>query len=303
MVRVAVMGQWRASLQRYPEGVALPMIDADQNARCADALARRYGEVPPLPAGHPWSETLDRLLAHRSVRAYRPDPLPPGIVEVLAAAAQSASTSSNLQAFSLVAVEDPARRARLAVLARDQAHVRQAPLFLAWIADLDRIGTVAADQGRVAEGLEFLESLLIGVIDAALAAQNAVVALESLGLACCYIGAQRNRPLEVAAELGLPPRTVALFGLCVGYEDASRPASVKPRLPQSVVVHRERYDAGEAAREIARYDALMGTFYAAQGRPQPDWSRHVVDRLATPGSLHGREHLVEVLERRGFLLR
>jgi nitroreductase len=267
-----------------------------------DALARRYGEPQSLPEGHPWSDTLDRLLAHRSVRAYRPDPLPPGIVEVLAAAAQSASSSSNLQAFSLIAVEDPARRARLAVLARNQAHVREAPLFLAWVADLDRIAGIAAREERAAEGLEFLEALLIGVIDAALAAQNAVVALESLGLACCYIGALRNRPLEVAAELGLPPRSIAVFGMCVGYEDRSRPARVKPRLPQSLVVHRERYDAARADA-VARYDAVMGRFYAAEGLAQPDWSRHVVARLATPGSLHGREHLVEALRARGFQLR
>jgi nitroreductase len=270
------------------------------------ALAQRYGRTPDepsgLPPGHPWNDTLDGLLAHRSVRAYRDQPLPTGTLEVLMAAAQSASSSSNLQAFSVVAVEDPARRARLAVLARNQEHVRRAPLFLAWVSDLSRIAALAQAQGQAAEGLEYLEALLIGVIDAALAAQNAVVALESLGLSCCYIGALRNRPLEVAAELGLPAASVALFGLCVGYEDGIRPAAVKPRLPQSFVLHRERYGASAAAA-VGPYDATMGRFYAGQGLPQPDWSRHVVARLASAASLHGREHLVKVLQARGFRLR
>jgi nitroreductase len=266
------------------------------------ALGRRYG-TPAVPATPPWNAVVDRLLAHRSVRAYRPDPLPEGTLEVLVAAAQSASTSSNLQVFSVVAVEDAERRARLAVLAGNQAHVRQAPLLLAWIADLSRIAGSAERQGREAEGLDYLEALLLGVIDAALAAQNAAVALESLGLACCYIGGLRNRPLEVAAELGLPPRSFAVFGMCVGYEDPARPAAVKPRLPQAAVLHRERYAAAAAAHAIADYDAVMGRFYASQGLPQPDWSRHVVNRVATPASLHGREALTEALMQRGFRLR
>jgi len=62
----------------------------------------------------PWNEVIATILAHRSVRSFLPDPLPPGTLERLVAAASSASTSSNLQTWSVVAVEDPARKARLA---------------------------------------------------------------------------------------------------------------------------------------------------------------------------------------------
>ncbi|WP_415078380.1 nitroreductase family protein [Pseudomonas cerasi] len=71
-----------------------------------------------------------------------------------------------------------------------------------------------------------LESLLLGTIDSALAAQNAVVALESLGLGSVYIGAIRNDIEGVAKELGLPPQVYPVFGLCVGYPSAERPAQV-----------------------------------------------------------------------------
>lgn len=54
-----------------------------------------------------WNETLTTLLAHRSVRTYRSDPLPSQTLELLVAAAQSAATSSNLQTWSVIAVEDP----------------------------------------------------------------------------------------------------------------------------------------------------------------------------------------------------
>ena len=59
--------------------------------------------------------------------------------------------------------------------------------------------------------------------------ENAVVALESLGLGSVYIGGIRNKPAEVAAELGLPPRVFALFGHAIGHPDPDRPTGVKHR--------------------------------------------------------------------------
>ena len=91
-------------------------------------FAPRYGNqpLPPAPLA-PWNAVLDTLLAHRSVRRYSPQALPPGLLELLVAAAQSAPSSSNLQAFSIVAVEDPDRKRRLAALAAGQRHVAEAP--------------------------------------------------------------------------------------------------------------------------------------------------------------------------------
>lgn len=270
----------------------------------AEAWQARYGADEALPGAlGPLNPVLDRLLAHASVRAYLPDALPAGTLEALIAAAQSASSSSNLQAWSVIAIEEAERKSRLAELAGRQAHIRQAPLFLVWLADLARLERQAERLGVVAEGLDFLESLLLGVIDAALAAQNAVLALESLGLASVYIGAIRNQPEAVARELQLPPRVFPVFGMCVGYPDPARPVAVKPRLPQGAVLHRERYDLAAQDAEVARYDDTMAGFYASQGMPVSRWSQHSVNRVLTPGSLHGREHLVEALRRLGFGLR
>ncbi|WP_321865799.1 NADPH-dependent oxidoreductase [Paraburkholderia tropica] len=273
---------------------------AAQNA--TEALDARYGTPwkAPLPA---WNTTLDTLLAHRSVRNYAKKPLPEGTLETLIAAAQSASTSSNLQTWSVVAVEDPERKARLSKLAADQSQVREAPLFLVWLADLNRLEAAAQRTSASAEGLHYMETLLVGVIDAALAAQNAVVALESLGLSSVYIGAIRNQPEQVAAELGLPPRVMPVFGLCVGYADESRPAQVKPRLPQSVVLHREQYDAPTQTEGIAQYDEVMGAFQTAQGLSAAGWTSRSLARWRSRESLHGRDRLRDALQALGFELR
>lgn len=276
--------------------------DATDAADAMSALEARYGTPwsAPLPA---WNATLDTLLAHRSVRNYAKRPLPEGTLETLIAAAQSASTSSNLQTWSVVAVESPERKARLAELAGGQSHVREAPLFLVWLADLARLEAAGARSTTSVEGLHYMETLFVGVIDAALAAQNAVVALESLGMSAVYIGGIRNQPEQVAAELGLPPRVLPVFGLCVGYADEARPAQVKPRLPQEVVLHREQYDAPSQEAAIARYDEVMGGFQTGQGLSAAGWTSRSLARWRSRESLHGRDRLRDALNALGFELR
>ncbi len=139
----------------------------------------------------------------------------------------------------MVAVREPARKARLAALANHQKHIEQAPLFLVWLADLDRLAAVARAEGSEAEALDYLDLLLVGITDAALAAQNAMAAAESLGLGTVYIGSIRNNIEAVAAELGLPPRVLSVTGLSVGYPDPAVTTDIKPRLAPSVVLHEE----------------------------------------------------------------
>jgi len=266
-----------------------------------DLLHRRYGGAP-VPAG-PRSDVVETILGHRSVRAYLPDPLPPGTLETLIAAASSASTSSNLQTWSVVAVEDPARRDRLSRLAANQAFIRQAPLFLVWIADLSRLERLGSAHGQPLEGLAFLELFMVALVDAALAAQNAVVAAESLGLGTVYVGAIRNKPAEVAAELALPPNAFAAFGMAVGCPDPAVATSVKPRLPQDVVLHREQYRAQTEPDHVAAYEAALTAFSEANGMGAEGWIGRVLKRVATPASLAGRDKMREVLATLGFGLR
>ncbi len=240
------------------------------------------------------------MLDHRSVRAFTDQALPDGTINTLVAAAQSASTSSNLQVWSVVAVRDSDRKARLSALAGNQAYIRQAPLFLVWLADLSSVARVVEQQSVELEAVPYLESLLLGTIDAALAAQNAVVALESLGLGSVYIGAIRNDIEGVAKELELPAQVYPVCGLCVGYPSAERPAQVKPRLPQAAVLHHETYSAVADVAAVAKYDERLGAFYQREGMKASGWSEQVVNRLRSVSNLHGREELVEELKRWGL---
>lgn len=267
-------------------------------------FGERYGGEGPAPRFAQWNEVIEALLGHRSVRRYAPKPLPEGTLELLVAAAQSAPSSSNLQLWSVLSVQDAERRRRLSELAGGQAHVRDCGLFLVWLADLRRLGELAKQRGVGDEGLDYLEMFVMAVVDAALAAQNALVAAESLGLGTVYIGALRNHPEAVAAELGLPPQVFATFGLCVGWPDPATPASIKPRLPQEVVLHREQYGAFErSVGALDAYDQLMERFYTKERMGvQGSWSRHSAARVESAQALRGRDRLRAALLAMGFRL-
>lgn len=268
-----------------------------------EALERRYGADALPPAG-PWNETIAVMLDHRSVRGYKPDPLPAGTLESMIAAAQSAATSSNMQWWSAIAITDPAKKKVLAEIAGNQKHIEQCPLFIAWVADMSRNQRISEATTTDFETMPWLETFMVACIDAALAAQNAVVAAQSIGLSTVYIGAMRNDPIKVAELLGLPPQSFVVFGLCVGYAaDDKAQGEVKPRLPQSIVLHQERYDAAREAALRATYDAEMTKFSARHELQAATWTQRVLNRLGPIKSMNGRETIRASLKKLGFEIR
>ena len=266
------------------------------------ALAQRYGAGAVPPAG-PWNETIATMLDHRSVRAYLPDPVPPGTLETLIAAAQSAATSSNMQWWSAVAVTDPAVKKELAEIAGNQKHIEQCPLFIAWVADMSRNARISDAEKTDFECMPWLETFMVACIDAALAAQNAVVAAQSIGLGTVYIGAMRNDPARVAELLGLPPKAFVVFGLCVGYADPASKNEVKPRLPQSTVLHHERYDAAPEIKDRPAYDTEISAFSARNEMQATTWTARMLNRMGPIKAMGGRDRIRATLARLGFEIR
>ena len=266
------------------------------------ALLRRYGENALPPVG-PWNATIAGLLEHRSVRGYKPDALPPGTLETLIAAAQSAATSSNMQWWSAIAVTDPAKKKALAEIAGNQKHIDQCPLFIAWVADMSRNQHISEAEETDFEAMPWLETFMVACIDTALAAQNAVIAAQSLGLSTVYIGAMRNDPERVHKLLGLPSQAFVVFGLCVGYAAEAAKGEVKPRLPQTIVLHRERYDASRADAERKVYDQEMAKFSARHELQSATWTQRVKNRLGPIKSMNGRERMRKALATLGFEIR
>lgn len=268
----------------------------------AAAIAARHGNPAPAAPPPAWNDTLAAIFAHRSVRAFLDRPLPKGMAELLVQAAQSASTSSNFQVWSVIAVADAARRDRLARLAGDQGFIREAPLLLVWLADLARLEALGAAHDRPAAALDYLETFMVGLVDVALAAQTAAIAAESLGLGCCYVGALRNHPEAVAAELALPRRSMAVFGMAVGWPDPARATGIKPRLPLAAVLHHEQYGAVAPAL-FAQYEERLAAYQQSQKLRPVGWAATMLARIADAPALRGRERMKAAVAALGFPLR
>jgi len=229
------------------------------------------------------------FMRHRSVRQFAPEKMKEEVVQGLIACAQSSATSSNLQLWSVVTVNDPSSRQKLFELCGKQQQVLDAPWFFCFLCDHHRLRSVA----READSLDFADYFLMGVVDAALAAERMLCAAESLGLGGCYIGGLRNNPQGVADLLKLPDGVFGVFGMTLGYPADDVTDATKPRLPQDSVWHKETYDERAG---IGDYDRRMSEYYRETGQnPDVTWSQRSTKRLA-PEYMNGREVIREWLE-------
>jgi nitroreductase len=250
---------------------------------------------------------LDVIHRHGSVREYKTDPLPTETIEAIVDAATRASTSSNMQRWSVVATTDQGGRDRLTELCGNQAFISQAPLFLTWCADVSRLDRACELRGYT-QSTEFLETFLVAAVDVAIASQNAALAAEAMGLGVCYIGALRNRTREVIDLLELPKFVFPITGMAVGWP-VRRPL-IRPRLDRNAYLHWERYDASDQDRWLADYDRVMIETGIYDGRQVPvpgspdemqdyGWVEHSARRVSQPA----RTDLRDVLSDQGFDLR
>ena len=240
--------------------------------------------------------TIDLLKAHRSIRQFQNRRIQPDLFEDLIKAGQAAASSNFFQAATIIRVTDLQKRSKLASLANNQAYVETAAEFLVFCADVNRAASCCDLHGSEAN-TGFTEQFIIATVDAALVAQNIVVASESAGLGICYIGALRNNPAEVSMVLDLPHDTYPVFGLCLGWPDQN--PEVKPRLPINIVLRENSYGNGADGTNFSDYDEAIRGYYATRSSNQKSmsWSEQMSGML----SKESRPHMLDFLKTKGFL--
>ncbi len=170
---------------------------------------------------------IDCLLNHRSIRKFKPDPIPDETVNLILQAGTRAASEGNLQAYSFVVVDEPDLVKKLGFFA---------PIAL----------VALVDQYRLKRWFELNDApfyndqavnLFIAYWDAVIALQNTVVAAESLGLGTVYVGMILST--DVQEILGAPEYVFPAGLVFLGYPDEEPP--LRPRLPLDAVVHRNQY--------------------------------------------------------------
>lgn len=239
------------------------------------------------------TSVIDTILQHRSIRAFTAQPIEPAIFDKIIQAGLAASSSNLLQVLSIIRVTDQAKREKLAELAGNQPYVASAAEFLVFCIDYHRHYALSPEVKP-----EFTELTVVGATDGGIMAQNCLIAAESFGLGGVYIGGLRTNPVEVDALLELPKYTCVLFGMCLGYPDQD--PELKPRLPQSVIVHENTYQPLDKAK-IEAYDQTMLTYYQSRHSnvKQIAWS----DQVTTKLSKESRPYLLDYLQSKGLAVK
>lgn len=217
---------------------------------CADMIEQRFGDGGPV-GGSTDNALIGRVLARKTVRRYS-DVMPDEkLLDLLVAAALSASAKSDFQQASILRVVDPAKRSAIGKLFPAMPWIGVSPVFYVFLGDARRLQRIGDLRGKpVRNGT--LEGFFNAAVDAALALQTMILCAEDVGLGVCPISVLRNEIGTVASVLGLPDLVFPVAGLCLGYPQG--PGYVSLRLPRSVTTHLDRYDDSRLPEGVDDYD-------------------------------------------------
>lgn len=211
------------------------------------------------------NSTIDVIMNRKSVRVFTDQEI--GVVEkemILHAAAQ-APTAGNQQLYTILDITDPEIRKTLVRTCDNQPFIAEAKMILIFCADCSKWYEGFRDTGceprRPGVG-----DLLLAVSDSNIAAQNAVIAAESLGIGSCYIGDVMENCEEQRRLLHLPEYVFPAAMLVFGYPTQQQIQRTKPpRAAAEHIVFANTYP-DRAPEEV---EQLMHTY--ANGRDYKEW--------------------------------
>ncbi len=180
----------------------------------------------------------DIILNHKSIRKYKEDPVAQPLLTGILTAASRASTTGNMQVYSIVVTTDRTIKEKLWEAHFKQNMVLKAPVILTFCADFNRFNKWCR-QRKAVPGYDNFLSFFTAAIDALLAAQNAALAAEAKGLGICYLGTTTYNADMIIDILDLPAGVVPVTTLVMGYPDET--PAITDRLPLEAVVHHDKY--------------------------------------------------------------
>lgn len=200
---------------------------------------------------------IESIQQHRSIRSYKTDPIPDKLLTELLAAGVRASSSGNMQTYSIIITRDRAIREQLYEPHMEQSMVLDAPVLLTFCADFHRMRKWLK-LSDAPDNFDNFMSFMIAAIDAILVSQNVALAAESCGLGICYMGSTLANCDQIGKILKLPKNVVPVVGFSVGFPDED--PLPRDRLPLDGLVHYETYQdyTDERILEIYREREIRG---------------------------------------------
>lgn len=181
---------------------------------------------------------MELLNNHVSIREFNEKDIPVEVLNSILYSGTRASTTGNMQLYSIVVNKDKTVREKLAPLHFNQPVAVNAPVLLTFIADFNRFNKWC-EQNNAKPGYDNFLSFNNALIDATLVAQNVCVAAENIGLGICYLGTTLYNADKIIDLLHLPKYTFPVTTVAIGYPNII--PGLTDRLPLEGVVHQEVY--------------------------------------------------------------
>lgn len=240
-------------------------------------------------------KTIELLMAHSSCRSFQDKPVPEDVADTIINCAQHAPTSSYLQAYTIIKVEDKEKRKALAQFAGGQEWVEKAGLALLFCADLHRLDVMLDVVDK--NVLHNEELYTVAVTDAALASSRALVAAQALGLGGVFVGGVRNETEKMAKLFGLPELVFPMYVVCMGYPAEVPPQ--RPRMDASLISAVDTYPEITGPEQLADYEKEVSDYFLniTNGRSGRGW----IARAEHAISVKPRYSVGEFLHKAGFM--
>lgn len=247
-------------------------------------------------------EALLNLLNHKSIRQYKPDRVPDEILEKILLAGTRASTTGNMQVYSVIVTREEENKKRLWECHFKQNMVLQAPLLLTFCADFNRFNQWCLQRDAI-PGYDNFLSFFTAAIDALLVAQNVAVAAESFGLGICYLGTTTYMADKIIEVLELPQGVVPVTTLVLGYPDED--PGLTDRIPLHGIIHQEKYNPNSKERIDALYTEKEKLPLTAKllEENQLDTLAQIftLKRYTRKDNVYFSNKFLEVIDRQGFM--
>lgn len=234
------------------------------------------------------------------MRAFEDKEIPKAIKAEILEAAFQAPTAGCQMLYTIIDVTDQDKKERLAVLCDDQPFIAKAPMVMIFLADTQRwydSFRYAECQPRTPEAGD----LLLACADAIIAAQNTVMAAESLGIGSCYIGDILERCEAVRELLALPDYVVPAAMLVYGYPTEQQKTRRKPvRFKSEYIVHENTYRVLSKSEHLTMHHQYMQdngqTTKTVVERLQAFCNRKYMSDFSKEMSRSAKKYLMKFLE-------
>jgi len=245
---------------------------------------------------------MNVILNHRSIRKYKSDPIEESILNDILYAGTRASTTGNMQVYSIIVTTDQEIKNQLSPCHFNQPMVKQAPVVLTFCADFNRFNKWCS-QRKATPGYDNFLSFFTAAIDALLAAQNVCIAAEEKGLGICYLGTTTYTADKIIEILKLPKGVVPVTTVVVGYPDET--PELTDRLPLASILHKEIYQdfsEGDIDQTYLAKESLPLTQKLLQENNKETLAQIFTDnRYTKKDNVAFSKVLLKVLEQQGFM--